>query len=108
MFPVDSTLQMVIARTKCSEVCFGIDSNRVISGLSLEMQCFIYHIVTRGKTIACIKGGTLKFTVEALRAKFKATAIHFSISAVIFFSLAYLIYFVWYPQPYFSIDGGWQ
>lgn len=50
----------------------------------------------------------MKFTGELLRAKFKATAIHFSISAVIFVILAYLILFVWYPQPYFSIDGGWQ
>ena len=50
----------------------------------------------------------MKFTGELLRVKLKATAIHFSISAVIFIILAYLIYFVWYPQPYFSIDGGWQ
>ena len=29
-------------------------------------------------------------------------------SLVVFFILAYQIVFVWYPQPYFSIDGGWQ
>ena len=29
-------------------------------------------------------------------------------SLVIFAILAYLIYYHWFPEPYFSIDGGWQ
>ncbi len=29
-------------------------------------------------------------------------------SLIIFSILAYQIYYVWYPQPYFSVDGGWQ
>ena len=31
-----------------------------------------------------------------------------SLSLMEFVYLAYQIYFNWYPQPYFSIDGGWQ
>lgn len=30
------------------------------------------------------------------------------LSLVVFAYLAYQIYYHWYPQPYFSIDGGWQ
>ena len=37
-----------------------------------------------------------------------ATGIHLSLSIVVFIVLAYLIYFVWYPQPYYSVAGGWQ
>ena len=29
-------------------------------------------------------------------------------SVVVFVYLAYQIYYHWYPQPYYSIDGGWQ
>ncbi len=50
----------------------------------------------------------MKFSRALLKTKFKAASVHFSLSAVIFVNLAYLIYFVWYPQPFFSIDGGWQ
>ena len=38
----------------------------------------------------------------------KAFLIHLGISAVIFGVLLYLIVFIWYPQPYFAADGGWQ
>ena len=44
---------------------------------------------------------------ELLIIKLKATAIHFSLSIVVFVVLAYLILYHWYPQPYFTIDGGW-
>lgn len=40
--------------------------------------------------------------------KFKATAVHLLISAVIFAVVLYLILFHWYPGPWFAIDGGWQ
>ncbi len=30
------------------------------------------------------------------------------LSLAVFIYLAYQIYYNWYPQPYFSIDGGWQ
>lgn len=43
-----------------------------------------------------------------IKTKLKASGIHLSMSLVIFFILAYQIYYVWYPQPYFSVDGGWQ
>ena len=40
--------------------------------------------------------------------RFKAFLIHFGISVAIFVVLAWLIVFVWYPQPFFAHDGGWQ
>lgn len=38
----------------------------------------------------------------------QAFLIHLGISAVIYVGLLYLIIFIWYPQPYFAADGGWQ
>ena len=40
--------------------------------------------------------------------RFKAFAIHFSISFVIFLILLYFILVQWYPEPLFSTDGGWR
>lgn len=48
------------------------------------------------------------FTKPLLKTKLKATAVHLSMSIVVFAYLAYQIYYNWYPQPYFAIDGGWQ
>ena len=50
----------------------------------------------------------MKFTRPLLITKLKATGIHLCLSVAVFVYLAYQIYFNWYPQPYFSIDGGWQ
>ena len=50
----------------------------------------------------------LKFTKPLLITKLKATGVHLSLSIIVFGYLAYQIYFNWYPQPYFSVDGGWQ
>ena len=50
----------------------------------------------------------MKFTKPLLITKLKATGIHISLSLAVFIYLAYQIYYNWYPQPYFSIDGGWQ
>ncbi|MBT8436795.1 MAG: hypothetical protein KJP11_05445 [Gammaproteobacteria bacterium] len=50
----------------------------------------------------------MKLTKPLLITKLKATGIHISLSLVVFIYLAYQIYYNWYPQPYFSIDGGWQ
>ena len=49
-----------------------------------------------------------KFTKPLLITKLKATGVHLSLSFIVFVYLAYQIYFNWYPQPYFSVDGGWQ
>ncbi len=38
----------------------------------------------------------------------QAFLIHLGISAVIYLVLLYLIVFIWYPQPFFAADGGWQ
>jgi hypothetical protein len=50
----------------------------------------------------------MNFSRAVLKTKVKATAVHFSLSAAVFAYLAYQIYYNWYPQPYFEIDGGWQ
>ncbi len=50
----------------------------------------------------------MKFTKPLLITKLKATGIHMCLSLAVFIYLAYQIYYNWYPQPYFSIDGGWQ
>ena len=50
----------------------------------------------------------MKFNKSLLITKLKATAVHLSLSVIVFAILAYLIYYVWYPQPYFQSDGGWQ
>ena len=39
--------------------------------------------------------------------KLKATAVHLLMSIAVFIYLAYQIYYNWYPEPYFSVDGGW-
>lgn len=50
----------------------------------------------------------MKFTRPILITKLKATGIHLCLSVLVFAYLAYRIYYDWYPQPYFEIDGGWQ
>jgi hypothetical protein len=40
--------------------------------------------------------------------RIRAFLIHLAISSAIFIVLLYLIVFVWYPQPFFAADGGWQ
>jgi hypothetical protein len=40
--------------------------------------------------------------------RIKAFLIHLGISSIIFLGLLYLIIFIWYPQPFFAADGGWQ
>ena len=50
----------------------------------------------------------MNFSRAMLKIKVRATAIHFSLSVAVFAYLAYQIYYNWYPQPYFEIDGGWQ
>ena len=50
----------------------------------------------------------MKFSKSLLVTKLKATGIHLSLSVLVFIYLTYQIVFVWYPEPYFSVDGGWQ
>ena len=40
--------------------------------------------------------------------KLKAGLSHLGISFVIFLIVLYFIVFKWYPQPFFTSDGGWQ
>lgn len=44
----------------------------------------------------------------AWKPKFQAFAVHFSISLLIFITLLYFIFFIWYPTPFFTTDGGTQ
>jgi hypothetical protein len=50
----------------------------------------------------------MKLSKPLLITKLKATAVHLCMSLLVFVYLAYQMYFNWYPQPYFSVDGGWQ
>ena len=40
--------------------------------------------------------------------KLKATSIHLFISLLIFVVILYFILFKWYPEPFFTAQGGWQ
>mgnify|MGYP001818585397 CR=1 FL=1 len=40
--------------------------------------------------------------------RINAFLLHFAISFVVFLIPAYLIFFHWYPLPYFYSDGGWR
>lgn len=50
----------------------------------------------------------MKLTKPLLITKLKATGVHLLLSLLVFIYLVYQIYYNWFPQPYFSIDGGWQ
>lgn len=50
----------------------------------------------------------MKFTGSVLKTKLIATGVHLAMSLVVFAYLAYQIYYHWYPEPYYTIDGGWQ
>lgn len=39
--------------------------------------------------------------------KLRAFAIHLTASITIFLIFLGILFFVWYPAPYFEIDGGW-
>jgi hypothetical protein len=45
---------------------------------------------------------------KATMTRFRAFAIHLTASATIFLIFLGIMFFVWYPAPYFAIDGGWQ
>jgi hypothetical protein len=40
--------------------------------------------------------------------RYRAAFYHFLISLAVFIALAYLVIFHWYPDFFFSIDGGWE
>ena len=83
------------------------DIDAVVGGFDLEISYFVFHITFVVANFAW-KGVLMKFTKPLLITKLKATGIHISLSLAVFIYLAYQIYYNWYPQPYFSIDGGWQ
>jgi len=45
---------------------------------------------------------------DKLIPKLKATSIHLLISLLIFAVILYVIIFDWYPEPFFTAQGGWQ
>lgn len=55
-----------------------------------------------------IKRDCHKLIISGIKmSRFKAFAIHFGISLIIFSVLLYFILVQWYPEPLFSNDGGW-
>ena len=45
---------------------------------------------------------------KTLKPRLKAFGIHFFLSTLVFLIVLYFIVFLWYPDPHFSISGGWQ
>ena len=45
---------------------------------------------------------------KTLNPRLKASGIQLSLSALAFFIVLYFIVFLWYPNPHFSTNGGWQ
>ncbi len=45
---------------------------------------------------------------EKLIPKFKAVSIHLFISLLVFAVILYFILYEWYPEPFFTAQGGWQ
>ena len=39
--------------------------------------------------------------------KLRAFAIHLTASAIVVLAFLGVMFFVWYPTPYFETDGGW-
>src|SRR5210317_459647 len=42
------------------------------------------------------------------REKLIASALHFTVSLIIFSVFIYILLIHWYPSPYFTASGGWQ
>ena len=45
---------------------------------------------------------------DKLKYKLKAISIHLLLSLLIFVVILYFILFDWYPEPFFTAQGGWQ
>ena len=45
---------------------------------------------------------------EKLIFKLKASSIHLALSFLVFIVILYFILFEWYPEPFFTAQGGWQ
>jgi len=45
---------------------------------------------------------------KTLKPRLKAFEIHFFLSTLVFLVVLYFIVFLWYPNPHFSTNGGWQ
>ena len=46
--------------------------------------------------------------VKTFKPRLKASGIHFLLSALVFLVILYIIGFIWYPNPHFTTNGGWQ
>ena len=46
--------------------------------------------------------------MRLLMSRYLASFYHLLISLVVFVFLAYLVLFVWYPDFFYDIDGGWE
>ena len=46
--------------------------------------------------------------IKTFKSRLKASGIHFCLSALAFLIVLYFIVFLWYPNPHFTTNGGWQ
>lgn len=106
VFQVDDALQRVVAAAELQSISGDDDVHAVISCIDLEIFDFFYHIHFELKISGWVY--SVNFSKPLLITKLKATGVHLCLSLVVFVYLAYQMYFNWYPQPYFSVDGGWQ
>ena len=42
-----------------------------------------------------------------IKAKFRAFLIHISLSALVLFTFLAIVWFIWYPNGFFDVEGGW-
>lgn len=47
-------------------------------------------------------------TRKLFREKIRAASIHLAISFLVFLGILYVIFFQWYPEPFFTAEGGWD
>jgi hypothetical protein len=47
-------------------------------------------------------------TRKLFKEKIRAASIHLGISLLIFLGIFYVILFEWYPEPFFTAEGGWD
>jgi hypothetical protein len=100
-------LQGVVTATELQPVFEIKHVDTVVGGFNLEIFAIVFHI-TYSLPTTDLPGLFLKFSKPLLITKLKATGVHLCLSLIVFAYLVYQIYFNWYPQPYFSVDGGWQ
>jgi hypothetical protein len=55
-----------------------------------------------------MEGNVSSNLIDKIKYKLKAVSIHFFLSLIIFAVILYFILYEWYPEPFFTAQGGWQ